>query len=92
MSSYDGPGSGDDNASALALSPDGRTLDVTGHSTGVTSDDLATVAFRTWASKRQNEGPEFLLTASPATCIHQPTSARGVAARLTNTGTPAESR
>jgi hypothetical protein len=47
MSSYDGPGRGDDNASALALSPDGRTLYVTGLSTGVTSEDLGTVAYRT---------------------------------------------
>lgn len=47
MSTYNGPGKGDDNPSAVALSPDGRTLYVTGLSAGVTSYDLATVAYRT---------------------------------------------
>jgi outer membrane protein assembly factor BamB len=48
LSSYNGPGTRDfdDEASALALSPDGSTLYVTGRSAGVTSIDFATIAYR----------------------------------------------
>jgi WD40 repeat protein len=44
---YNGPGNGDDSATALAISPNGRTVYVTGRSTGATSGlDYATVAYR----------------------------------------------
>jgi DNA-binding beta-propeller fold protein YncE len=46
LSRYNGPGNGDDEASVLALSPDGSTLYVTGLSAGVTSIDFATIAYR----------------------------------------------
>jgi hypothetical protein len=43
---YSGPGNGDDNASAVAVSPDGTKIFVTGTSTGAGSGaDLATVAY-----------------------------------------------
>jgi hypothetical protein len=44
---YNGPGNGFDRAFALAVSPDGRTLYVTGNSTGKgTGRDVTTVAYR----------------------------------------------
>jgi hypothetical protein len=48
MSRYNGPGKGDDNPSALALSPDGGTVFVTGMSTGVGPDAIlaTTIAYR----------------------------------------------
>ena len=60
---YNGPGKGSDQAAALAVSPDGSTVYVTGESYGgsATSSDYATVAYQTstgtqlWA-KRYN-GP-----------------------------------
>ena len=60
---YNGPGNGDDSATALGVSPDGSKVFVTGLSTGSTSGyyDYATVAYdastgaKLWA-KRYN-GP-----------------------------------
>jgi WD40 repeat protein len=55
---YDGPGHGDDVASALTISPNGSTVFVTGHSQGPHSGvDLATLAYdattgaRLWVSR-----------------------------------------
>jgi len=43
---YNGPANGTDEASSVAISPDGDTVYVTGYSVGVTSgDDYATVAY-----------------------------------------------
>ena len=51
---YNGPNNGDDSASALGVSPDGKTLYVTGHSEGVGSgQDYATVAYRTATGVRR---------------------------------------
>jgi len=51
LKTYNGPGKGDDEASALGLSPDGSKLFVTGRSVNPTSlyqfDDYATVAYNT---------------------------------------------
>ena len=60
---YNGPGKGSDQAAALAVSPDGSTVYVTGESYGgsATSSDYATVAYQTstgtqlWA--RRYNGP-----------------------------------
>src|SRR5215472_602676 len=46
MSTYNGPGKGDDNPMAVALSPDGRTLYVTGSTTGATTWGFTTIAYR----------------------------------------------
>jgi len=59
---YNGPGNGDDSAAAVVLSPDGRTLFVTGASKGVHSlDDWATVAYRAATGARvwvkRHDGP-----------------------------------
>jgi hypothetical protein len=43
---YDGPGRGEDVAEALALTPDGGTVIVTGKSQGATGPDAATIAYR----------------------------------------------
>ena len=42
---YDGPGRGDDFASALGVNPDGSEVFVTGRSTGLTSNDYTTVTY-----------------------------------------------
>jgi WD40 repeat protein len=42
---YDGPGHGHDTATAIAVSPDGTKLFVTGSSTGTSDFDYATVAY-----------------------------------------------
>ena len=47
MSTYNGPGKGDDNPLAVVLSPDGRTLYVTGSSTGAATWGFTTIAYRT---------------------------------------------
>lgn len=47
MSTYNGPGKGDDNPLAVVLSPDGRTLYVTGSSTGAATWGFTTIACRT---------------------------------------------
>ncbi len=47
MSTYNGPGKGDDNPIAVALSPDGRTLYVTGSTTGPATWGFTTIAYRT---------------------------------------------
>jgi len=47
MSTYNGPGKGDDNPIAVALSPDGRTLYVTGSTTGAATWGFTTIAYRT---------------------------------------------
>ena len=44
---YNGPGSGDDIAFALAVSPTGTAVFVTGESVGTPSVDYATVAYST---------------------------------------------
>jgi WD40 repeat protein len=44
---YNGPGNGLDNSNAVAISPDGKTVFVTGFATGATSDgDYTTIAYR----------------------------------------------
>lgn len=62
-SRYNGPGSGDDNAAAAAVSQDGGTVFVTGSSRGVASgNDYATVAYdgatgrQLWASRYNGPG------------------------------------
>ena len=58
---YNGPGKGDDQASSLAVSPDGGAVFVTGYTTGAAGTDYATVAYdaatgaRLWA--RRYNGP-----------------------------------
>jgi WD40 repeat protein len=47
LSTYNGPGNKADAANALALSPDGSTLYVTGVSSLVTSGGFATIAYQT---------------------------------------------
>jgi WD40 repeat protein len=42
---YDGPSSGDDGAMSEAVSPDGKTVFVTGHSQGSAGPDYATIAY-----------------------------------------------
>ncbi len=44
--SYDDGGGPSSAATALAISPDGHTLYVTGHSESDTSVDIATIAYR----------------------------------------------
>ena len=45
---YNGPGNGGDFARSVAVSPDGRTVFVTGYNTGATSgEDYATIAYNT---------------------------------------------
>lgn len=57
VSSYDGPGTGFDAATALAVGPDGSTLYAAGGSQGASSKDYATVAYNAatgsqrWASR-----------------------------------------
>ena len=60
---YNGPGNGPDLASALAVSPDGRTVFVTGDSAGIgTGQDYATAAYtaatgaRRWVSRYNGPG------------------------------------
>jgi len=67
VSDYNGPGNGDDEPAALAVSPDGGTVFVTGYSTGADSQtDYATVAYNAatgaqlWASRYHGPGePPF---------------------------------
>jgi DNA-binding beta-propeller fold protein YncE len=63
VSSYNGPGNGDDEPAALAVSPDGGTVFVTGYSTGADSEtDYATVAYdavtgaQLWGSRYHGPG------------------------------------
>ena len=44
---YNGPGNDADQANAVAASPDGKTVFVTGYSQGTTSTDYATIAYNT---------------------------------------------
>jgi WD40 repeat protein len=60
---YSGPGNRDDFASSVAVSPDGRTVFVTGYSTGATSaQDYATIAYhaatgaRSWVQRYNGPG------------------------------------
>src|SRR5438093_888856 len=55
-SRYNGPGNGDDVATALNVGPDGATVFVTGYSSGSgTSFDFATVAYDATTGSRQWE-------------------------------------
>jgi hypothetical protein len=63
---YNGPGNGFDRAFALAVSPDGRTVYVTGNSAGKgTGRDITTIAYRTatgariWLKRYASPGSGF---------------------------------
>jgi len=65
-SRYNGPGNGDDHAVAVAVSPDGREVFVTGSSTGARSGhDYATVAYNAatgaqlWAGRYSGPGNNY---------------------------------
>ena len=66
---YNGPGNGDDEASALRVSPSGGTVFVTGSSTGATSgEDYATIAYNAatgaqqWAKRYNGHGDDSALS------------------------------
>src|SRR5215469_15371845 len=59
---YNGPGNGSDGASSVAVSPDGRTVFVTGHCKGrTTGQDYATIAYNAatgaWLWVKRYNGP-----------------------------------
>src|SRR5205823_1245161 len=65
-SAYDGPSGGDDQAAAMAMSPDGSKVFVTGPSEGAANNyDYATVAYdvptgaRLWAARY--DGPDHAI-------------------------------
>ena len=63
---YNGPANGDDYADAVAVSPDGQTVFVTGHSQGTASVGFATVAYNAatgaqlWVSRYGNSAATSL--------------------------------
>jgi WD40 repeat protein len=63
---YNGPANGYDRADAVAVSPGGQTVFVTGHSQSTVSVDLATIAYnaatgaRLWVSRYGNSAPTSL--------------------------------
>ena len=69
---YDGPRHGRDDATALAVSPDGSTVFVTGGSEGSSGDQYATVAYqastgrRLWASRYEGSWSPAALAVSPS--------------------------
>ena len=74
---YNGPGSGDDSASSLALNPSGTKVFVTGYGVGTSSgEDCTTIAYRTttgaqlWAKRYNGPGNRgddaFSIAISPA--------------------------
>jgi DNA-binding beta-propeller fold protein YncE len=72
---YDGPGHSHDTANAIAVSPDGTKVFVTGESWGSTSSDYATVAYDAqsggslWTKRYDgplhSEDAAFVMTVSP---------------------------
>jgi hypothetical protein len=67
---YNGPANGYDQADAVAVSPNGQTVFVTGHSQGTVSVGIATIAYNAatgaqlWVSRYGNSAPTSL-TVSP---------------------------
>jgi DNA-binding beta-propeller fold protein YncE len=92
-SHYNGQGKGDDIAAAVAVSPDGATLFVTGTSQGRTGTGYATVAYRAatgrqlWASRYNDpgHGPD-------ADARSLAVSPDGTAVYVTGIGTPPTNR
>lgn len=88
---YDGPASGYDAASALAVSPDGSGIVVTGTSTGITSRDYGTVAYdastggQVWTTRYN--GPADGLDRASSIDATPGASAVYVTGRSTGTGT-----
>jgi PQQ-like domain len=66
LARYDGPGTGDDSAFDLAVSPDGTTVFVGGESNGVaTADDATTIAYdaisgtQRWVARYNGSGNSY---------------------------------